>query len=117
MEYDLDLEKGVVLGGKAYGSPWLFQGASWEKNKDYYIGRNASFTSCDLIDPHYHIKSSRVHLIPDKLFWAWNNVFYVDQMPVMYSPFMYKHLDEQLIVFQSQPASGSLLGAFTKQTT
>src|SRR5262245_26400034 len=44
MDYDLKLERGVVLGGKGYGSPWLFQGSSWEKNKDYYIGRNASFT-------------------------------------------------------------------------
>ena len=89
MDYDLELEKGMVVGGKGYGSPWFFQGASWEKYQDYYVGRNASFTSCDLIDPHYHIRSSRVHLIPDELFWAWYNVFYLDTHPIFYSPFLY----------------------------
>ena len=117
MDYDLALQKGIVLGGKGYASPWLFQGASWEKNKDYYIGRNASFTSCDLIDPHYHIRSSRVHLIPDRFFWAWNNVFYLDDKPVFYSPFMYKSLGPRTVVFQVQPGNDTVKGAFAKTTT
>ena len=117
LDYDLEKEKGVVLGGKGYSSSWFFQGGSWDKNKDYYIARNASFTSCDLIDPHYHIKSSRVHLIPDQLFWSWNNVFYVDNLPVMYTPFMYKYLQDRPITFQAQPGTDSLLGSFAKTTT
>ncbi len=117
MDYDLELEKGIVLGGKGYGSPWFFQGATWEKNQDYYIGRDASFTSCDLIDPHYHIRSSRVHLIPDKLFWAWNNVFYVDTHPVFYTPFLYKSLGPRSVVFQVEPGNDSVKGAFAKTTT
>ncbi len=117
MDYDLEQEKGVVLGGKAYGSPWLFQGASWEKNKDYYIGRNASFTSCDLIDPHYHIRSSRVHLIPDRYFWAWNNVFYLDTHPIFYTPFLYKSLGPRRVVFQVEPGNDTVKGAFVKTTT
>ncbi len=117
LDYDLEQEKGLILGAKAYGSPWLFQGASWEKNKDYYIGRHASFTSCDLIDPHYHIRSSRVHLIPDRLFWAWNNVFYVDKHPIFYTPFLYKALGPRRIVFQVEPGNDSVKGAFAKTTT
>jgi lipopolysaccharide export system protein LptA len=117
MDYDLDLQKGIVLGGKGTSSSWFFQGTSWEKNEDYYIGRNASFTSCDLIDPHYHIRSSRVHLIPDRLFWAWNNVFYSDDHAVFYTPFMYKYLDKQYVTFQVQPGNDSLNGAFAKTTT
>ena len=117
MDYNLELQKGVVLGGKAYGSPWLFQGTSWEKNQDYYIGRNASFTSCDLIDPHYHIRSSRVHLIPDQYFWAWNNVFYLDTHPVFYTPFLYKSLGPRRVVFQVEPGNDTVKGAFAKTTT
>jgi hypothetical protein len=117
MDYDLVQEKGIVLGGKGTSSTWFFQGTSWEKNEDYYIGRNASFTSCDLIDPHYHIRASRVHLIPDRLFWSWNNVFYVDDKPVLYSPFMYKYLDKERVVFQVQPGNDSINGTFAKTTT
>src|SRR5258706_621609 len=117
MDYDLEQERGIVLGGKGYGSPWLFQGASWEKNKDYYVGRNASFTSCDLIDPHYHIRSSLIHLIPDRLFWAWNNVFYLDTHPIFYSPFLYKALGPRRVVFQIEPGNDTVKGAFAKTTT
>jgi hypothetical protein len=117
MDYDLVQEKGIMLGGKGTSSTWFFQGSSWEKNEDYYIGRNASFTSCDLIDPHYHIRTSRVHLIPDRLFWSWNNVFYIDNKPVFYSPFMYKYLDKERVVFQVQPGNDSANGTFAKTTT
>jgi hypothetical protein len=117
MDYDLAAEKGVVLGGKGYASSWYFQGASWEKHEDYYIGRNASFTSCDLIDPHYHIRSARVHVIPDKLFWAWSNVFYIDTHPVFYSPFLYHNLGDRTVEFQVQPGEDSIKGAFAKTTT
>jgi len=117
MDYDLAAEKGVVFGGKGFSSTWFFQGASWEKNEDYYIGRNASFTSCDLIDPHYHIRSARVHLIPDKLFWAWGNVFYLDTHPVFYSPFLYHNLGDRTVEFQAQPGDDTVKGAFAKTTT
>ena len=117
MDYDLVTEKGVVLGGKGLSSSWFFQGASWEKNADYYIGRNASFTSCDLIDPHYHIRSARVHLIPDKLFWAWSNVFYLDTHPIFYSPFLYHNLGDRTVEFQVQPGVDTVKGTFAKTTT
>src|SRR5437879_46342 len=117
LDYDLEMEKGTVLGGKGYGSPWFFQGASWEKNQDYYIARNASFTSCDLIDPHYHIRSSRVHLVPDRFFWAWNNIFYVDTHPFFYSPFIYKNLAQRCLIVQVEPGNDTVKGAFAKTTT
>lgn len=117
LDYDLLAEKGVLLGAEGYGSPWLFQGASWEKEKDYFIGRQASFASCELIDPHYHLRSSRVHLVPDRLFWAWNNIAYADKTPVFYSPFIYKYLDKRRIVFQVQPGNDNVNGVFVKITT
>lgn len=117
MDYDLELEKGIVLGGKGIGSPWFFQGASWEKEKDHYLGSHASFTSCELVDPHYHVRSSRVHVIPDRLFWAWNNRLYVDKYPVFYTPFLYKSLGKRRVVFQVSPGHDSVKGTFAKTTT
>ncbi|MFA5974958.1 MAG: hypothetical protein WC859_02180 [Elusimicrobiota bacterium] len=117
MDYDLMSEKGTTSNAIGYGSPWLFQGANWEKDKDYYAGRQTAFTSCELIDPHYHLRSSRVHLVPDRLFWAWNNIAYADQVPVMYSPFVYKYLDKRRVTFQAQPGNDSANGTFAKTTT
>ncbi len=117
MNYDLELQKGDVQGGKGFGSPWYFQGAQWEKNLDYMLGRQTSFTTCDLIDPHYHIRASRVHLIPDKIFWAWNNTFYTDDMPMFYSPFMYKYLGNRRVVFQANPGHDSVKGSFARTVT
>ena len=61
--------------------------------------------------------SSRVHFIPDRIFWAWNNVLYVDQKPVFYSPFLYRNLDKQRIVFQVSPGNDSNNGTFAKTIT
>jgi len=117
LDYDLAQEKGRLTSAKSYGPPWLFQAQSWEREKDYYIGRYTSFTSCELIDPHYHLRSSRVHFIPDRLFWAWNNRIYVDRIPVFYTPFLYKYLDKQRVVFQAQPGNDTVNGAFAKTAT
>lgn len=117
MTYDLVQENATVEGGKGFGSPWYFQGESWEKKLDFLIGKQTSFTSCDLIDPHYHIRSSRVHLIPDQFFWAWNNVFYEDEIPAFYSPFLYKSFGPRRIVFQVQPGQDSVKGSFARTTT
>jgi len=117
LDYDVASQKGTLYQGGGYVAPWRMQAKSWEKQEDYYLGREASFTSCDLIDPHYHIRSSRVHFIPDKMFWAWNSRGYIDRIPVFYTPFLYKYLDKQRIVFQVAPGNDTVKGAFAKTTT
>src|SRR4029077_3357789 len=110
LDYDLLQQKGVVTGALGYQQPWLFSGASWEKQMDYYVGRQVSVTSCDLVDPHYHIRSSRVHLVPDEHFLAWNNIGYADTVPVFYSPFIYKNLGKRRLVVQFAPGHDDVNG-------
>jgi lipopolysaccharide export system protein LptA len=117
IQYSLKDEKGYAIGGKGYQTGWRFQGESWDKKQGYLFGRNASFTSCDLLDPHYHLQSSRVHLVPDQYFWSWNNIGYVDTIPVFYSPFMYKSLGKRRVVVQFQPGHDDVNGNFIKTTT
>ena len=117
MEYDLNTSHGVMHNAMGSTPPWRFQGSNWEKMRDAYVGRDASFTSCDLQDPHYHLRSSRIHVIPDRMFWAWNNVAYADTLPVFYSPFLYKYLGPRRLVFQIQPGHDGVNGAFAKTTT
>jgi len=117
LDYDLQAESGTMVSAKVYAAPWRIQAHTWEKRQDYYIGRAASFTSCDLVDPHYHIRSSRIHLIPDRFFWAWNNRFYADTTPFFYSPFIYRDLTYHRVVFQAQPGNDDVNGAYVKTTT
>ncbi len=117
MDYDMAKESIAVDGGRGFGSPWYFQGANWEKRLDYLVGKRMSFTTCDLIDPHYHIRASRVKLIPDKIFWAWNNVFYDDTYPVFYTPFLYKSFGPRRVVVQVQPGHDSVKGSIAKTVT
>ena len=117
MDYDLVKQKGFVSGALGFQQPWIFSAESWEKQLDYYVGRQVSLTSCDLIDPHYHIRSSRVHLVPDEYFWAWNNVGYADTLPVFYSPFIYRNLAKQRLVVQFQPGHSDVNGDFVKTIT
>jgi lipopolysaccharide export system protein LptA len=117
MTYDLGEQSGEVTGAKGSSAGWFFQGEDWQKERDYYIGRYASFTSCDLPDAHWHVGSSRVNLIPNRMFWAWDNKFYADHTPVFYTPFSYKYLDEKKIVFQVSPGYDSNKGYFAKTKT
>jgi lipopolysaccharide export system protein LptA len=117
LDYDLRAEKGTMHNGKGFTSPWFFQGTSWERERDYYIGRNAAFTSCDLADPHFHMRSVRVHVVPDRLFWAWGNKVYADKLPVFYSPFLYKDLSKRRVVLQIQPGHDTVNGSFAKTAT
>jgi hypothetical protein len=117
LDYDLAQQKGFMTNALGFQKPWLFTAESWDKHFDYYVGREASFTSCDLVDPHYHIRSSRVHLVPGDHFWAWNNVGYADTLPVFYSPFIYKNLAKQKVVVQFQPGHDDVNGNFVKTQT
>lgn len=117
LDYDLVAQRGTMREAKGYGSPWLFQGVSWEKIEDYYVGRQAAFTSCELMDPHYFLRSSRVHLVPDQVFWAWDNRFFVHKVPAMYSPFLYKWLGPRRVVFQVEPGHDQVNGAFARTKT
>lgn len=117
LDYDLDKEQGTMDEGKGIASAWKIQGGQWQKFQDYTVGRQTSFTTCDLIDPHYHIRSSRIHVVPDRHFWAWNNVAYADTVPVFYSPFIYKSLERKRLVIQFQPGHNDVNGNFVKTIT
>jgi hypothetical protein len=117
MEYDLVAEKGTVTSALGYKSPWMFTGDSWEKELDHLVGSQIAFTSCELEQPHYRIRSHRVHLVPNQHFWAWNNVAYADRLPVFYSPFLYRNLAKRRVVMHFQPGHDDPNGDFVKTIT
>jgi hypothetical protein len=117
LDYDLATETANLTDPKAYAAPWFFQGGTWEKRQDYYVGRDGAFTSCELPDAHYFFRARRIHYVPNERFWAWSTKMYVDGVPVLYMPFVQKPLGPQRITFQAQPGNDSANGAFARTTT
>ena len=117
LDYDLATETANLDDPKAYAAPWFFQGGTWEKRNDYYVGRDGSFTSCELPDVHYFFRAKRIHYVPNERFWAWSTWMHVDGLPVLYMPFVQKPLGPQRVTFQAQPGSDSANGTFAKTTT
>jgi len=88
-------ERGVI--GEAFtsmpngGANWFIRGnmASDSGGKRLYIG-GASFTSCDLPDPHYHFVAGEVKWVTNSVIVARPAVLYIRDVPVAWLPFIFQ---------------------------
>ncbi|WDT80662.1 MAG: hypothetical protein MPW14_02400 [Candidatus Manganitrophus sp.] len=56
---------------------------------DRYLLENAYFTACDCIeDPDWHIRAQRLRLQIDGYLTARNVVFYANEVPILYLPYL-----------------------------
>ena len=56
------------------------------------LAGHASFTTCDLLIPHYHIETGEFKLITRNLLVARSAVLYISDIPVMWLPFIFNDL-------------------------
>ncbi len=85
-------ESGHIADGRFSYRSFIFRGRSVDFDKSGYVYRKASITTCDEEPPDYKLRSSRVYLVPDKYFLAYNNVFFIGKLPVFYLPVLYRPL-------------------------
>jgi len=74
---------------------FYFQGNKIERSAGNIITlKDGTITSCDLEDPHYHIKAKKIWILsPDE--WAIQNaILNVGRLPVLYIPFFFHPGDE-----------------------
>lgn len=110
-------ESGYISDGRFSYKNFIFRGRSVDFDKAGYLYKKASITSCDHEPPHYKLRSSRVYLVPDKYFLAYNNVFFVGKVPVMYLPVLYRPLVEGTpFVSIFRPGYDQRNGLFIKST-
>jgi len=88
MDYGND--SGFIKGGRFLHKNFIFSGRSIKFDKDGYVYKRASLTTCDEEPPHYQLRASRIYLAPERYFLAYNTVFFVGQIPVFYFPIIYK---------------------------
>jgi len=90
--FDYGNNSGTISGGRFLHKNFIFRGRSVSFDKDGYVYKKASLTSCDEEPPHYRLRASRLYLAPERYFLAYNTVFFVGKIPVFYFPVIYKPL-------------------------
>lgn len=87
----------------------------FENRRIEYHG--ADFTSCNAVPPDYHFHSSSVSVIPKKRLLAWNTLFYLGPVPILYMPVLYKSLSpDRLVRWRTQPGLDGRNGLYAKNT-
>ncbi len=87
---DYGSEKGRINDGRFAYKNFIIKGRVVEFDKSEYTYKKASITSCDEEPPHYRLRASRLYLVPDRYFLAYNTVFFVGKIPVFYFPVVYR---------------------------
>ena len=103
LEYDLRRHFGLVdrlstssaQNGQTwyiYGHAAAVKGDTTGKGHSISYAEDASITSCDLPEPHYHFQSSDVKIISKSLLVARPAVLYVADIPVLWLPFIFQDM-------------------------
>ncbi len=103
LEYDLRRHFGLVnrlstssaQNGQTwyiYGHAAAVKGDTTGKGHSISYAEDASITSCDLPEPHYHFQSSEVKIISKSLLVARPAVLYVGDIPVLWLPFIFQDM-------------------------
>jgi lipopolysaccharide assembly outer membrane protein LptD (OstA) len=103
LEYDLRRHFGLVnqlstssaQSGQTwyiYGHAAAVKGDTTGKGHSISYAEDASITSCDLPEPHYHFQSSDVKIISKTLLVARPAVLYVADIPILWLPFIFQDM-------------------------
>lgn len=91
MEMDINTKLGVLYKGRLFikAENYYMSGEKMERYDEHlYAFEEASFTACDCPEaPDWHIRARRMRLRVDQDIVARDVVFYVNQVPLFYSPY------------------------------
>jgi hypothetical protein len=117
-EFDLADHTGTLFEAASGTGDWRIRGpraALDESGAAAY--RDADFTSCDAVPPHYHFHATTVTLVPRSAISAWNVLMYLGDVPVFYFPYFYHDLSpDHFLRWKLQPGDDNRNGAFVRST-
>lgn len=97
MVYDLTEERGTALGARTEyteDATWFVEGDLTSLRPESSYGREVSFTSCELEEPHYHFKTDQFKILPGDILVARSVRMYFGDVPVAWLPFIAQSLEE-----------------------
>ena len=118
-EFDFGRHTGILRRTSAGHGDWRIHARSVRLDADrtlHYVG--ADFTSCSYDpNPDYHFHSTSLSVVPRRHLLAYNTLFYLGPVPLLYTPFLYKSLDpSSWLSMKVQPGYDRRNGAFLKDT-
>lgn len=80
--YDTETQKGIIRDIVTEQGQGYIQGEKVKKQPDntMYL-RNGLYTTCNLAEPHFHIKASKIKLVPEKSIITGPFNLYIDNAP------------------------------------
>ncbi len=89
--FDLAAMTGTVYRAETQfaqrGANWRVIGNVIPKSQDTLFAARSEFTSCDIEEPHYTFRASKIKLVNNDVIVAWPVVLYVSNVPVFWLPF------------------------------
>ncbi len=90
LAYNLKLDDGAMWHGRAHiEKGWITGKTIVKLGKDTILIKDGSFTTCELVPPHYSFVSRRMKLENRKLGIVQPLILEVHQLPVFYAPFWF----------------------------
>lgn len=116
--FDFLRHAGMVYDTRGAHGDWRLRAKSARKTPeqrfDYW---GADFTGCNFEPPHYHFRSTRLTVVPQRYMLARNAVFYLGRVPIFYTPVLYKSLKPRhLLRMRLEPGYDRRNGPFMKGT-
>lgn len=117
-EFDFQKHSGRLFRSSAGHADWRISARQARMDEDRKLDyRGADFTSCNALKPHYHFHASQITVKPKKSLVAKNVVFYLGDVPVFYTPILYKSLKpKHFLRWKSSPGYDSRNGPFVRNT-
>ncbi|MCK4533000.1 LPS-assembly protein LptD [bacterium] len=115
MEYNLETKEGKIDNAKFSTHPWYCGGPKIEKKgPEKIIIYGGFFTTCDLDSPHYSLHSKKIVIYPERKIVAYNVLFYVGKVPILYLPFYIQSLKKRKYKLDMRVGSNTEQGTFVK---
>ncbi len=115
-EFDFAKHTGRLFRSSTGVGNWRIHAKEAQLYEDRRVRyRNADFTSCEKVPPHYHFHASSVRIKPKKSMLAYNAVYYLGKVPVFYTPIFYHSLESnERLRWRFQPGYDSRSGYYMK---
>jgi hypothetical protein len=97
------------------GQPPLFatgQGLRFDTNSNVYVATNALITADDIAQPGVFVRAKYVEIVPGKVIRARGATFYLQGLPVFYTPYFSHKLGERSNHFTPLPGYRSSFGPY-----
>ena len=89
--FDNNKQTGIVFEGTTEIKPLYYHGNSFKQlKKDHYVVSVASFTTCDLKNPHYSFKAKKVWIYPNNKLIALHILYQISDIPIFYWPLIFQ---------------------------